>query len=109
MTSSIPVCRCGREQRLLDGELAAAIGIAGKRRVGAAKRGSRRGRVTHRPDRAEMDEPPHARAGRGARQCRGRLGLFLRGRIRDRAVGPIGEMNDASRSRRDARTSRFPG
>ena len=41
-----------------------------------------------------MDEPPHAGAGRGARQGRGRLGLFLRARIRDRAVGPIGEMND---------------
>ena len=84
----------GRVQRVLDGELAAAIGVAGERRVCAAERCSRQGRVAHRPDRAEVDEPPHPGARRGARQGRGRLGLFLRARVPHRAVGPVGEMND---------------
>jgi glycosyltransferase involved in cell wall biosynthesis len=80
-------------QRALDRELAAAIGVPRKRRVGAAKRKPRPGHVAHGPDRAHMDQPPHPALRRGPRQCRGGLGLNPSAHIPWRAMRSVGEVD----------------
>ena len=81
------------QQGALDSELASPVGITWIRKVGPAKRRSRRRGIAHCSDRAHMDQPAHSRFGRRPRQDPGRLRLVMISGFSPRAMRAAGEMN----------------